>query len=141
MLPTGEPSQIASILEQIASGKLDPGPLVAEYSDLHGFHGGLKLTIHGTGDVQQQAVRERVGTPKKVSRDDLLRLVRLLLAQQVWEQRVVREGLPVPDESLAYVTVLYKEERAGIWEWYNTLHRNQRIVVIRELMKEIAWEK
>ena len=141
MFPTHESGQIASILERIASGELDPGPLVVEYNDLHGFHGGLKLTIHGTGDVQQQAVRERVKTPKKVSSEDLLRLVRLLSTQQVWEQRVVREGLGVPDESLAHLTVRYEEERAGIWEWYNTLQSNQRIVVIREMMKEIAWEK
>ncbi len=57
----------------------------------------------------------------------------------VWQQRVP-ERIPAPDESRAYLTVRYKEDRLEIWEWYNDLKKNQRILPIRELMKQIAWE-
>ncbi|MFN0168660.1 MAG: hypothetical protein ACKV22_19725 [Bryobacteraceae bacterium] len=139
LLLAQRPSPISSILGQIASGKLDPGPVVVEYRDLHAMHGGLNLTIRGTGEVEQEAVRAPVGQAKRVSGDDLLRLVRLLSTQQVWQQRIPQRT-PVPDESRAYLTVRYREDRAEIWEWYNDLEKNRRILPIRELMKQIAWQ-
>jgi hypothetical protein len=38
-----------SLLERIEAGKLDPTPLEVSYDDLHPLHGGLVLTIQGTG--------------------------------------------------------------------------------------------
>jgi hypothetical protein len=38
------------------------------------------------------------------------------------------------------LTVAYKEDRAEIWEWYNDLEKNQGILVVRELMKQLAWQ-
>ena len=44
-----------------------------------------------------------------------------------------------PDESRAKLTINYNESSTTIWEWYNDLEVNQRIIKIRELMKDIAW--
>ncbi|HUS65929.1 MAG TPA: hypothetical protein VMZ28_15360, partial [Kofleriaceae bacterium] len=61
-----------------------------------------------------------------------------IVQHRAWEQRVP-ERAPVPDESRAHLTISYLGKSASIWEWFNDLEANQRIVQIRELMKEIAW--
>jgi len=89
------PRTIREALLGVAAGKLDPAPLSVTYDDMHALWGGLALTIHGTGKVEQRAAREKVGTPRVVSRKDLLKLVRLLLREEVWAQGnpSVRSGL------------------------------------------------
>lgn len=113
--------------------------LTVTYDDLHGLHGGLKLTVHGDGRVEQNAVREKVGQPKEsVAAADLQRLVALLVELAAWEQRVPKRR-PVPDESQAHLRITIDGNSSSIWEWYNDLAKNQRIVRVRDLMKQIAW--
>jgi hypothetical protein len=131
-------SPVKSALERIEAGRLDLTPLAVSYDDLHPLWGGLVLTIQGTGKVEQKAVRQTSGQPKLVTREDLLHLVRLLLSQQAWVQRVP-ERPPVPDESKARLTIRYGDDQAVIWEWYNDLTANRRIVQVRDLMQRIAW--
>src|SRR5437879_1894289 len=129
---------IREALANIADGKLDPIPLSVTYDDMHGLWGGLTLTIHGNGYVRQKAVKVAVRTPTLVSRDGILKLVRLLLQERAWEQREP-ERAPEPDESKARLVVEYGKQRSEIWEWYNDLDKNQRLGKIRDLMKAIAF--
>jgi hypothetical protein len=130
---------VKSLLERIEAGRLGLTPLVVSYDDLHPLHGGLVLTIYGTGKVEQRAVRQTSGRPKQVvPREDLLKLVHLLLREQAWEQRVP-ERAARSDESTARLTIRYRNDQTVIWEWYNDLEANQRIIKIRYLMQRIAW--
>ena len=129
---------VKSMLERIEAGRLDLTPLAVSYDDLHPLHGGLVLTIYGTGKVEQRAVRQTLGRPKQVPREDLLKLVRLLLREQAWEQRVP-ERAARSDESMVRLTIRYRNDQTVIWEWYNDLEANQRIIQIRYLMQRIAW--
>jgi len=134
------PSAVRQALLGIIAGKLDPKPFSVTYDDLHGLWGGLTLTIHGDGKVEQTAVRVAAGTPRPASREGVLTLVRLLLKEEAWAQRE-SERAPRPDESRARLVIRYGTYTTQIWEWYNDLIQNQRIVKIRELMKRIAWTK
>jgi hypothetical protein len=129
---------VKSLLERIEAGRLDLAPLAVSYDDLHPLHGGLVLTIHGTGKVEQTAVRQTPGRPRLVPREDLLKLVHLLLREQAWEQRVP-ERAARPDESTVRLAIRYRNDQTAIWEWYNDLEANQRIIQIRNLMQRIAW--
>src|ERR1700693_5232590 len=81
------PQTIREALLEITAAKLNPTPLSITYDDMHGLWGGLTLTIRGDGNVEQKAVKEKAGTPTVVSRDSILKLVRLLLKEKAWEQR------------------------------------------------------
>lgn len=112
--------------------------LAVTYDDMHGLHGGLTLTIHGDGRVEHRAVRAKVGKVRReVSQQDLQQLVALLIELAAWEQRVP-ERTPVPDESRAHLDITFGEHRSSIWEWYNDLAGNHRMVRVRELMTKIA---
>ena len=121
---------VRKALEDIAVGRGAIEPLVVTYDDLHGLWGGLRLTIRGTGHVEQVAVRQEAGEPQQVSRNDLVKLVALLVRHAAWDQRVP-ERAPVPDESQAYLTIRYGEISVRVWEWHTDLERNRRIGEIR----------
>jgi hypothetical protein len=104
---------------------------------MHGLWGGLTLTIRGDGNMEQKSVKEKAGIPTVVSRESILKLVRLLLQQKAWEQREPQRA-PNLDESQARLVIQYGKQRSEIWEWYNDLDKNQRLGKIRDLMKTIA---
>ena len=133
-------AEIRQALYLIADQRLDPVPLSVTYDDMHGLWGGLTLTIHGNGHVRQKAVKVAARTPTLVSRDDVLKLVRLLLTEKVWEQ-LERERAFKPDESRARLVIRYGNQTSEIWEWYNDLEKNQRLGKIRDLMEAITWER
>jgi len=128
---------VRQALKEIAGGRGDLTPLVVTYDDLHGLHGGLRLTIHGNGEVEQQAERQPVGATRAVSREDLIKLAALLVKHAAWEQ-LVPERMAVPDESRATLTVTYGPHSVQIWEWYNDLENNKRIGDIATFMKRMA---
>lgn len=134
-----DPASVKTALSTLAKDERALTTLTVTYDDMHGLHGGLTLTIHGDGRIEQQAVREKVEPPKSaVSREDLHRLVALLQEVAAWEQRVP-ERRPVPDESRTRLRITLDGHSAAIWEWYNDMAKNQRIIRIRDLMKQIAW--
>lgn len=126
-------------LQAYLGGRLAPGVFRVTWSDLHGLHGGLTLTVHGTGEVEQRAVRTAVHPPKLVRSAELRRLVNLLLELNAWEQRVP-ERAPVPDESTGTLEIHAGDVSSTVWEWHNDLARNQRLARIRDLMCEVAWD-
>jgi hypothetical protein len=132
------PPSVKETIEQVASGKLPLEPLVILYDDLHPFHGGLMLAVHGDGRVEQEAKREKAGKARKLSRADVLKLLALVRKHEAWEQRTP-DRAPVPDESRARLTIAWRDRQSVIWEWYNDLAENKRMIEIRELMKQLAW--
>lgn len=137
---SSDAARVGGALTALAKDATGMKTLTVTYDDLHGLHGGLKLTVRGDGRVEQNAVREKVGQPKSaVAAVDLQRLVALLVELAAWEQRVPNR-MPVPDESRASLSIKLDEKSSTIWEWYNDLGKNQRIVRVRELMKQIAWQ-
>jgi len=131
-------SGVCKGLKAYLAGALPGSKITVTYTDLHGLHGGLRLTIDGTGKVEQQAVRTKAGVPRRVSNAQFRALVQLLLETAAWEQRVP-DRTPVPDESRASLTIVAGDARSTIWEWYNDLKPNNRLIRIREKMKSIAW--
>jgi hypothetical protein len=127
-------------LQDLGAGKGDLQTLTVTWDDLHGLHGGLKLTIKGDGTVAQEVVREKAGVPKdKVDATDLKALVDLLVRHEAWVQKVP-ERAPVPDESRARLVLTVGGASVTVWEWTNDLARNKRLVEVRDLMKKIAWK-
>jgi hypothetical protein len=123
----------------LSQGGTDWNRFSVTYDDLHGLFGGLTLTIHGNGKVEQQSVRVVAREPRNASNVDLQKLVDLLLNQKAWEQRVA-ERPPRPDEGKVRLIINYREDSMTIWEWYNDLLRNNRILRIRDFMQAIAWK-
>lgn len=133
-------SAIEEGLKQFQAGKLEPTKLTVIYSDLHGLHGGLELEVSGDGKVRQQAVRAKVQPASDLGAEQVQQLVGLLIEQKAWEQRVP-ERTAVPDESRARLTIQIGGQSTTIWEWYNDLSANDRMVRVREKMKDLAWKR
>lgn len=130
---------IQESLAKLAKGEGNWKDFSITYDDIHPLHGGFALTIDGAGKVTQKAVRQKVGEIREVSTADLRTLVELLARHHAWEQRE-SERKPRPDESRARLTIRYGENSVTIWEWYNDLRRNNRLLAIREAMKKAAWK-
>jgi hypothetical protein len=134
-----DPASVEAALSALAKDERTLKTLAVTYDDLHGLHGGLTLTIHGDGRIEQRAVREKVARPKdRVEPADVKRLVALLVELHAWEQQVP-DKRPVPDESRAHLRITLDGHTSSIWERYNDLQKYQRILRIRDLMKKIAW--
>jgi hypothetical protein len=144
-VPGGSPSPVQdpgaarmrACLDELAAGRGDWRTFSLTYDDVHGLHGGLTLTIHGDGKVEQQAVRIQPREPRDVRKRDLEKLVALLRELKAWEQRAP-ERQAVPDESIASLTIRCGDAEARIWEWYNDMPANARISRMRELMTRLA---
>ena len=134
-----DPASVKAALSTLAKDDHALKTLTVTYDDMHGLHGGLTLTIYGDGRIEQRAVREKVGQTKSVvASADLYRLVALLQEVEAWDQRVP-ERMAVPDESRTQLRIALNGHSSAIWEWYNDMSKNQRIIRVRELMKQIAW--
>ncbi|MDB4371422.1 hypothetical protein N9Z44_04905 [Mariniblastus sp.] len=139
-----EPNQAKSInetLNQICEGKLDITPLKVTYDDSHGFHGGLVLSISGDGSVSQKTERTEIKPPQKqISKDDIQSLVTLLIKEECWAQMTPPRAA-VPDESSARLIISYENQETMIWEWFNEMTSNDRIIKIKNHMAMISTEK
>jgi|ERR1700674_849909 hypothetical protein len=130
-------AKMRACLDELAAGRGDWRRFSLTYDDVHGLHGGLTLTIHGDGRVEQQAVRVQSREPRDVRKRGLEKLVTLLRELTAWEQRTP-ERQAVPDESIASLTIRCGGDEARIWEWYNDMAANARISRVRELMTRLA---
>jgi hypothetical protein len=134
------PSAVARSLEAFLADRLPAETLEITYTDLHGLWGGLRLTVHGTGRVEQEAVRlkETPPNPRQLSPDEVRVIVQLLLDLSAWEQKTPDRS-PQPDESRARLFIKAGPGQSMIWEWFNDLQKTDRIVRVREKIKALAW--
>ena len=133
--------RIGECLRRIADGDGDEGFAVV-YSDMHGLWGGVTITLAGGGECERtrrgpggepQVARGRAG-PERVAA-----VARLLLDVEAWQQRTP-ERAPVPDESRATLTVRCGGATFAIWEGYNDLAANGRMILVRDHLARLADE-
>jgi len=130
---------VVEALNAYQEGHLEPRDLLITYSDLHAFHGGLEIVVDGLGHVQQVALREEVKEPGDLTREEMTQLINLIIELEAWKQ-IVPERTPLPDESRAILRIQAGESESQMWEWYNDMFGNNRLIQIREIMKQFAWE-
>jgi hypothetical protein len=130
-------------LELLLEGNVRSMDLYVEYDDMHSFHGGETLTVSGDTMRSRHLFRGGV-SPRQVEPPPVIMtvqqvrdLVHLLLEIEAWAQRVP-EREAVLDESVATLTVRVGTVESSIWEWYNDLNGNNRIVRAKRLLEEIA---
>jgi hypothetical protein len=131
---------VARYLEAFRAGRLPAEEIEITYTDLHGLWGGLRLTVAGTGRVEQESVRadEQPPQPRQLTDREVREIADLLLEVSAWEQRAP-DRAPQPDESRARLIIRAGPAQSVIWEWYNDLDRNARIARVRDLIESLAW--
>ncbi len=125
-------------LQAFLDGKLPADKLEITYSDLHGLYGGLKLTIRGTGEVVQEAVRQKAPDPRPLSRQQVRDLVQLLIQEQAWKQQTPA-ATALPDESRATLKIIAGDKTSSIWERMREMKSQDRMIRVRRLMQKSAW--
>ena len=136
-----ESRSIQENLFAFLDGQLPPEQVTITYTDIHGLWGGLEITIEGTGKVNQRvlppSLEKEVSAQHDLSLEEVSRLAHLLIQLEVWEQKVPdREAMA--DEGRAYLRLKLGKSSREIWEWYNDLEANNRLVRIREMMRELV---
>jgi hypothetical protein len=126
-------------LRDIAAGR-GAESFAVTYSDMHGLWGGVTMTLTHTGDYEQTLCQPG-GAPaivrRRVTSERIAALARLLVEIRAWEQHIP-ERAPVPDESRATLTVRCGAAESSIWEWYNDLSKNQRLIQVRDLLLQLG---
>jgi hypothetical protein len=127
-------------LKDIAEESSTPN-LSIVYSDMHGLWGGVTITLstdgayelleRARGQIVPDMVRKTV-TPAHVQE-----VIGLLLETRAWEQQTLQRT-PIPDEVLATLTLRTDEVESSIWELYNNLEKNGRLLRVRTLLLELA---
>ena len=130
-------------LEQKLNATSSADALEVTYDDMHAFHGGETLTATGDtlrtryffpGDASPRQIEP---SPIIMTAQQVRTLVRLLLELEAWEQRVPdREA--VLDESVATLSMRIGSIESYIWEWYNDLSANDRIIRVKQLLEKFA---
>lgn len=116
------------------------GPLPAVvYSDAHGLWGGTTIALDADGGYRRDRVDPREPPERVETVVDAVRhraLAGLLVELKAWKQRVP-ERRAVPDESRAGLTIRCGAAEARIWEWYNALAEQRRILRVREALRAV----
>src|SRR5262245_15734129 len=128
------------LLKDVAEGRA-PDDLTITYSDMHGLWGGVTITLSTSGAYERLERKPGASAPDvvraTVAPAHVRDVVRLLLEIEAWEQRTPQR-MPVPDESLATLTLQSGDVETSISEWYNDLKRSARLAQVRELLLELA---
>jgi hypothetical protein len=123
----------AELKEIVASGRV-PADLAITYDDMHGLWGGTTFALRGDGHLERRVRPLGASAPTiseaYIGERALLDLVRLLVDISAWEQRTP-DSMPVPDESRAYLTLSTGTTRSVIWERYNGMQTNDRLIRVK----------
>jgi hypothetical protein len=116
-----------------------PADLAIIYDDMHGLWGGATITVCGDGSVEHHtkalgAVAAQV-SHTTIDQHMLLNLVRLLVQLDAWEQRIP-DRPPVPDESRASLSISVNGSTSTMWERFNDLATNNRLVQIKTWLEQ-----
>lgn len=122
-------------LKAILASQQVPTDLSITYDDMHGLWGGSILTVRGDGRLERQVRPRGAQAPsiskKQVGERKLLGLVQLLVELSAWEQRTPNSS-PVPDESRSYLTINLKGNTSLMWERFNDMPANNRLIRIKD---------
>ena len=121
-------------LNGILASQQVPADLSITYSDVHPLWGGTTLTARGDGYLERQisprGATALMSSNVQISKQELLELVRLLVDLSAWEQRTAVRP-PVPDESCAYLTISLDGRVSRMWEWFNEMRAENRLICIK----------
>jgi hypothetical protein len=124
-------------LQKIRASQQVPADLRVTYDDMHGLWGGSILTVRGDGWLDRQVrppgAPAPSGSKTRIGADELLELVGLLVELSAWEQRTP-DSPPIPDESRAHLTISLKGDRTVVWERFNEMPTNNRLIRIKDWM-------
>lgn len=134
---SAEQGGVEQALRAIANGSRSALDLRVTYDDMHGLWGGTTITVIGEGTCRR-IQRLRGATTSQVecgtiNAGQVQALVRLIVDLQAWEQQIAARP-PVPDESRAILSIEIGDASVRIWEWYNDLAQNGRLIRIRDQM-------
>ena len=117
--------------------------LTIVYSDMHWLWGGITITLSTSGVYERLEHRRESIVPdlvrKTVTPAQIQEFIRLLIEIRAWEQHTL-ERTPMPDEARATLIVRTGEVETSIWELYNKLERNGRLVRVRRLLLDLVKE-
>ena len=138
---TAKRMSVEGTLKAILTGGEVPPDLVITYDDMHGLWGGTAMVIRGSGGGARRERARGDAEPEvfetTIPRERLLELLKLLIEHEAWEQRTP-ERQPAPDESRATLTVSVGGRESRIWEWYNEMAKNARLIQIKTKMEEMT---
>jgi hypothetical protein len=132
---------LESELRAIADSRAPPTGLIVTYDDRHGLWGGVRITVVGDGQIEKSS--RPCGTAEfsvqraVVSWERLIELARLLVEFGAWEQ-VTPESPPIPDESRASLTIHVNGHTTHVWERFNEMKANARLILIREFLDSLT---
>lgn len=130
--PVAPPGAVEQALRAAASGAALPPDFAVTYSDMHGMHGGMQASLSADGTYSWQTYSHRDGLSQaggRVSEEEVREVIALLVQLRAWEQ-VTPPRQPVPDESRASLLIRAGGEEATIWEWFNDMGANNRLIQV-----------
>ena len=135
---------VEDALRTISRNRRVPPDLSITYNDMHGLWGGTTIIIRGSGSGESRE-REMSDTKPQivetvVPEGKLLELVQLLIELRAWEQ-VTPERQPLPDESRASLKITVGERTSNMWEWFNDMSKNDRLIKIKTKMIQTVKER
>jgi len=132
---------IEKTLKLITENKLGITPLNITYDDFHGFHGGLTISITGDGLITQKAIHTQIAPAINfVSNKNVHSLIELLIKEKAWLQ-ITPPRTAIPDETTARLLITYDDQATEVWEWFNEMADNDRMIKIKEYMITISTKK
>ena len=115
--------------------------LTIMYSDMHRLWGGVTVTLSTNGAYERLERAQGAIVPELVRRtvttDQVQEVIGLLLDTRAWEQQSLQRT-PIPDEVLATLMLKCGDIASSIWELYNNLERNNRLIRVRRLLLDLA---
>lgn len=133
-------SPVEEGLRLILEDGLDAATLRITYSDIHPLFGGQELSVRGTGSVETKFVRQKAAPSHRLPGVQVRDLVKLLLQIEAWRQLTPDRQLR-PDESRARLTIEVGSNTSEIWEWYNDLAANNRVIRVRDHIRRASGLK
>jgi hypothetical protein len=133
-------SPVEEGLRLFLENRLDPTTLLITYSDIHPLLGGQELSVRGTGSVETRFVRQKAEPSHRLPSVQVRDLVKLLLQIEAWRQ-LTPDRQPHLDESRARLTIEVGSNSSEIWEWYNDLTDNNRVIRARDHIRKASGLK
>jgi hypothetical protein len=128
-------------LTTIVATKKIPLDFSITYDDMHGLWGGETITVDGAGNVEAREREQTASDPKitkrTISQKRLLDLIKLLIELKAWGQQTP-ERQPLPDESRARFTIKSGQHISQVWEWFDDMEKNRRLIQIKTRMRELV---